>query len=46
MSILPPRFCRQLIGWSYLCRQSKIQSHGMMQFKEKGQFVRETACCS
>ena len=29
-----------------LCSQSKIRSCGMTQFEEKGQFVRQTACCS
>jgi len=29
-----------------LCRQSKIQSHGMTQYQEKGHFIRKTASCS
>jgi len=29
-----------------LCRQSNIQSRGMMQYKEKGRFVRNTLSCS
>jgi len=29
-----------------LCRQSKIWSHGMTQYHEKGHFVRKTPSCS
>jgi len=29
-----------------LCRQSNIRSHGMVQYKEKGHFVRNTLSCS
>jgi len=29
-----------------LCRQSKIQSHGMTQYQEQDHFVRKTLSCS
>jgi len=39
VSILPPIFWRQQIGWSY-CAAS------LTQFESKGQFVMQSVCCS
>jgi len=50
VSILPAILWQKQICWTYrlelLYQQSKIRSHGMTQYKEKGHFVKKTLSCS